>query len=65
MLNAKLCRFLCSEDGAVTVDWVVLTGGIMLFGVLTTRAVIDGTTDASSGIGAILDNAVVPTVSIN
>ena len=65
MLKTRLSRFLRDDEGAVTVDWVVLTGGLMIFGVLTTRVVIEGTTDTSASVGAIMDNAVLATVSFN
>jgi hypothetical protein len=31
-IHEKTTRFLCEEDGAVTVDWIVLTGTIIFLG---------------------------------
>ncbi len=31
----QLFHFIYSEDGAVTVDWVLLTAAVLLLGVLT------------------------------
>ena len=30
----RLVRFLAEEDGAVTVDWVVLTASVVIFGLV-------------------------------
>ena len=49
-------KFKKSEDGAVTVDWVVLTAAMTGFGVLITTIIIDGATDQSSGLGARLSS---------
>ncbi|NAZ35620.1 hypothetical protein [Rubellimicrobium sp. CFH 75288] len=50
------------EDGAVTVDWVVLTAAILLFGVLVVSMILSGATDLSGGAGARLGAAEVPAV---
>lgn len=52
MMRVCLARFLKSEDGAVTVDWVVLTAALVTFGIAVASTVADGATDTSSGIGA-------------
>jgi len=38
----KLVNFLRSEDGAVTIDWVALTAGILLLGIMTVYAIFNG-----------------------
>jgi Flp pilus assembly pilin Flp len=48
----KLRRFKKDEDGAVTVDWVVLTAGAAFVGVTVVTAVLNASTDVSNGIGA-------------
>ena len=52
LMYVLFARFLESEDGAVTIDWVVLTGFLCAFGVLVATVVTDGATDASTGLGA-------------
>ena len=51
----KLRSFLREDDGAVTVDWVVLTAGIVVFAASTILMVRNVTTDTASGIGARID----------
>ena len=47
-------QFIQSEDGAVTVDWVVLTAAIIGFGLIVMVLIATGATDVSSGVGASL-----------
>ena len=49
-----LKKFIQSEDGAVTVDWVVLTAAIIGFGLAVVALIATGTTSVSSGVGASL-----------
>lgn len=63
MLWNSLKRLRRDESGAVTVDWVVLTGAILVFGMLVLGAVADGATDVSTGIGAQLSAAPAPIIS--
>ena len=51
----KMRRFLREDDGAVTVDWVVLTAGIVVFASATILMVRNVTTDSATGIGARID----------
>lgn len=55
---STLRGFLKREDGAVTVDWVVLTGAVVL---VATGAVValsnDGISDLIGGVSAQLDTA--------
>ena len=48
-------KFARDENGAVTVDWVVLTAAIVGFAAATIAMVVNVTTDKSSGIGAKID----------
>lgn len=57
--------FRADEDGAVTVDWVVLTAAIVGLGIAVILAVRTGTVDMASDIGTTLSTAVVPTISFN
>lgn len=55
-------RFRDDEAGAVTVDWVVLTAGVLIFGVLVASSIAAGANETSTGAGARLANATVPDV---
>ncbi len=46
------------EDGAVTVDWVVLTAAIVALGALAMTAISGGTEKLSDKIGKYLENDV-------
>jgi hypothetical protein len=59
-LDSFFRRFRTREDGAVTVDWVVLTGGILIFGMVAAAYIADGATDSSNGVGARLGEAELP-----
>lgn len=48
------------EDGAVTVDWVVLTAAIVALGLIVGTAVRDGATDLANDVGADLTAQVTP-----
>ena len=50
----KLFNFLKNEDGAVTVDWVVLTAAIVGLGIAVMASVGDGTTQLSETISSEL-----------
>ena len=43
-------KFFSNEDGAVTVDWVVLTAAIVGLAILAFGAIGDATSDMASGI---------------
>ena len=55
--------FRNDEEGAVTVDWVVLTAAVVGLGILAMAAINTGVeglnTDISSSIGTVGDNIVV------
>ncbi len=50
----RILRFFANEDGAVTVDWVVLTGAVVGIGLSVILSVSNGATDYASGVGAYL-----------
>lgn len=56
-------RLRRDEEGAVTVDWVVLTGGLIIFGVLVATSIIAGANAAGTGAGDRLAGATVPDVT--
>lgn len=49
-LKSTTAQFLVSEDGAVTVDWVVLTAALVGLGLAVMAVVSGGTEDLSSDI---------------
>ena len=51
-----LRSFRAKDDGAVTVDWVVLTAAIVGLSIAVIAIVTEGATNKSSGIGAALSN---------
>lgn len=53
MLNF-IKNFRNDEDGAVTVDWVVLTAAIVALGLVVGNAVSTGATDLANDIGGDL-----------
>jgi len=60
MRAAKSIRhFVLSEDGAVTVDWVVLTAAIVGLGIAVIASVNSGSNSVASGIQASLTNVTV------
>ncbi|MEM6387655.1 MAG: hypothetical protein AAF718_15615 [Pseudomonadota bacterium] len=56
----NLTNFIESEDGAVTVEWVVLTAAIVGLGIAVIGSVGAGATDVSSSLGATLEDAEPP-----
>jgi len=53
--------FFADQDGAVTVDWVVLTAAIVGLGVAVISTVSNGALDQAAGLGANLDAKSVST----
>lgn len=49
-----LKAFRRADDGAVTVDWVVLTAAMTGFGVLIAVGISNAATDPAEGMGAAL-----------
>lgn len=64
-LLSSVKHFHSDEGGAVTVDWVVLTGGVLILGALTAGFIARGATDTSEGVGGVLSSAEVPTVEFD
>jgi len=50
----KLSHFINEENGAVTVDWVVLTAAIVGLGIVVISTVGRGALDTSTGLGVVL-----------
>lgn len=60
-MRALIRSFWGKEDGAVTVDWVVLTAAIVGMGVVVVTIVANGALDHTSGLNSHLANADVTT----
>ena len=50
-------RFIDDDEGAVTVDWVVLTAAVIGLGFAVIRPIVAGATDISGSVGAQLGAA--------
>ena len=60
-MRAIVQSFLSGEDGAVTVDWVVLTGAVVGLGFAVIATIAGGALDHSTGLGAHLDQRTITT----
>ena len=56
-MKSFFAAFKSSEDGAVTVDWVVLTAAVMLLGVAIGAAISTSVSTANDNVGESLANA--------
>lgn len=56
-MNHLLKTFARSEDGAVTVDWVVLTAAVVSLAVVVIFAIQGPTDDVGDGVGDYLTDA--------
>ncbi len=50
-----LARFKAEDDGAVTVDWIVLTAAIVGLGITVIASVSAGALNHADGLGAHLN----------
>jgi len=64
MLN-HINTFIADEDGAVTVDWVVLTAAVVGLGIAVLASVKGGAEQMAENIGGSLSTAVVPTIDLS
>lgn len=53
-MQERFSHFLSNEDGAVTVDWVVLTAAIVGISVLAVSTISRGATDEAGGLAAVV-----------
>ncbi len=54
----KFYHFLSDDAGAVTIDWVALTAGVLLLGIMVVYAIFNnGVSPLVSNINASLSNA--------
>ncbi len=60
MLN-RIASFALDEDGAVTVDWVILCAGVISLALAAVGVITDGTEDLSGDIDTNLKNELIST----
>jgi Flp pilus assembly pilin Flp len=56
-----LTKFRRDEDGAVTVDWVVLTAAIVGLAIAIIAAIASGALDQSTSVGSVIDTMSIGT----
>lgn len=56
-LRARTLELMRREDGAVTIDWVVLTAGIAILGVLAAGGISVSISETSESIGETISSA--------
>ena len=64
----KFTKFLIDDAGAVTIDWVALTAGILLLGIMVVYAIFNGgvsslvsnVNSTLSGVTTAVNTGVVP-----
>jgi hypothetical protein len=49
-------NWMSNDEGAITVDWVVLTATMTVIGGIIVAMTVDGTTDVGNQIGTVLTN---------
>ncbi len=60
-MKHQLKKFLCDESGVVTMDWVVLTAGVVLMGMAFAVPVGNQMTHLSSEIGGEISTMSIAT----
>lgn len=60
-MREYLYSFLSAEDGAVTIDWVVLTAAVVGMGFAVIAMIAGGALDHSGGLTAHIDSLNVTT----
>jgi Flp pilus assembly pilin Flp len=58
-------RFRSDESGAVTVDWVVLTAGIVGLGLVVLGTTAGGITEASNNVAADIQSKQAAATALN
>ena len=59
-MRASMIKFAQSEQGAVTVDWVVLTAAVLGISAGVIGSITGGALDHSHGLGTHLNNFDIP-----
>jgi Flp pilus assembly pilin Flp len=61
MVRKMIARFAADEAGAVTVDWVVLTAGVVAFGVMVVASITGNMGTIGSNVNAFLSSQTITT----
>ena len=56
-------EFFQSEDGAITVDWMLLTAALLTLGIAVGVSVSNGAETMADNTGQVLGNADIPDVT--
>lgn len=59
-MTFQIKKFMRDEDGAITVDWVVLTAAIIGLSLAVIAAIASGAMDQSNSIGNYLSVSNIP-----
>ena len=59
-MNAILNKFFRSQDGAITVDWMLLTAALLTLGIAVGYSVSDGAEAMAENTGEVLGEAEIP-----
>jgi Flp pilus assembly pilin Flp len=57
----RIANFALDEDGAVTVDWVILCAGVISLALAAVGVITDGTEDLSGELDTNLKNDLIST----
>ncbi|MFV2053278.1 Flp family type IVb pilin [Aliiroseovarius sp. YM-037] len=60
-MNKMFAKFLKDESGAVTVDWVILTAGIVGLAIAVAVPIGMTTSERGDDIGSYVDNVTIAT----
>lgn len=60
-MRTLIKRFLGADEGAVTVDWVILSAGVISLALAAGSVVIDGTEDLSGDLDTQLSSQLIRT----
>lgn len=61
MMNKLFARFARNEDGAVTVDWVVLTASIVGLGIAAVSAITGNMGNVGANVNSFLSSTTIST----
>jgi len=61
MMVARIYKRILDEDGAITVDWVVLTAGIVSLGMIVGGVIWDNTGNAAQDLATFVGSQPIKT----
>jgi len=62
-MTTTLRKFVQSEDGAITVDWMLLTAALLTLGIAVGVSVSNGAEEMAENTGEVLGTADIPEVT--